>query len=96
MALVDFVSELASHQFTDLLHFRETRPGVISNSLAISILESEQALDRSLSSQEEGWLGDMLAGLIAGDFTARDLEAAQRLLEAGWITQSQFLAVLGL
>lgn len=96
MALEDFVDEVASHQFADLLHFRVTQPVLVTNALAISILESQPALNRTLTSEELGFLSTLIAELNAGNFTARDFEAASRLLEANWITQAQFLAVLGL
>ncbi len=102
MAIADFINELSSHQFTDLLHFRVTQPGLVSNAKATSIMESEAALDRKMTAQEESWLGTLVAKLEApppaapGFFTARDFEAAARLLEANWITQAEFLLLLGL
>ena len=96
MALEDFVNELASHEFAHLLHLRVTKPGLVSNSLAISILESEPALDRVLTSEELGFLSTLIAELNAGNFTARDFEAVAVLQRSRWITPAQFLAVLGL
>jgi len=94
MALEDFIHELPSHQLADLVHFRVTKPGIITNAIAISILEGSEFLNRTMTSQELGWLGELVSGLSAGDFSIRDFEAAARLFEKG-ITKAQFLALLG-
>lgn len=96
MALEDFVNELASHQFADLLHFHVSQPTRVTGALARSILESRPAMNRTLTTAERGFLSTLVAELNAGNFTVRDFEAAARLLEANWITQAQFRAVLGL
>lgn len=102
MALADFVNEVATHQFSDLLHFRVTQPALVDNALAISILESQPALGRPLTGLEIGYLATLIANINAptpppaGTFTMRSYEAAARLMAADWITQAQFLAVLGL
>ena len=96
MAIEDFILELPSHQFTDLIHFRMTQPGLVTNAKAIAVLESVHALNRTLTSEELGWLGDLVTKLNAGDFTARDFEAASRMFETFWITSAEFKALLGL
>ncbi len=96
MAIEDFILELPSHQFTDLLHFRMTQPSVVTNAKAIAVLESVDALDRTLTTEELGWLSDLITKLNAGDFTARDFEAASRMLENNWATPAEFKALLGI
>ena len=94
MALEDFVLELSSHQFGAVLHFWQL--GSLTQAQAKSIVESPRALNRTLTAQELTWLGTLKAGLVAGDFTAREFEAAAMLLEADWIDVAEFKALLNL
>ena len=92
----EFVDELASHQFADLLLLRIEDPALVTNARAIAILESAPALNRPLTSQELGWLSTLITKLTAGDFTFRKFEGTMRMLEAEWITVAEFKVVLGL
>jgi len=96
MTLADFVTEIASHQFTAVLHFNLTQPLNMTNAQAITILEGPTMLDRVLTAQELTWLGELQTGLTTPTFTAGDFEAAQLLLETGAISQAEFLTLLGL
>lgn len=92
MALEDFVALMKSHQFGALLHFWQL--GDVTQAKAKTIVEAD--LGRTLTTAETGYLADLKAGMVAGDFTAREYEAASMLLEAGWVTVAEFKTLLGL
>ena len=95
MALVNYVAMLASHEFAGLLHYRITQPTLYTNAFAISVLESEPALNRTLTAQELTWLGELITGLDNADFTANDFEKGSIMLKSQWITPARFLEGLG-